>query len=458
MRAAQLVEEFISKRFPGSLSHRVAGRVLAEGLRAADPEAVVSKNISVEGDCVFIAGEDYCGLEPRIIGFGKASRSMSLGVVKSLQGRRVEGIVIAPRGHGGSVNGIRVLEGDHPVPGRATLESSRTLLDYARHLPEKSLAIVLISGGGSALFEVPAPPVTLKDIAVTTSMLLRSGADIWELNAVRKHLSLVKGGQLARHIRAERIVSLIISDVVGDRLDTIASGPTVPDETTFEDAKNVLEKYGLWSRVPQRVRERIERGLKGLVPETPKPGDPVFEKVSNRLVASNIVSLKAMERFCESSLDGYDCLVLTSRLRGEAREAAKVLASITESVYYDGKPVASPAVIIAGGETTVTVRGNGVGGRNQELCLSLALELARTRFEGKYVAICMGSDGIDGNSPAAGAIIDENTIREAKNLGISPQEYLANNDSYSFFKKLGRTIETGYTGTNVNDFVVIVVG
>ncbi len=455
MDAGSVLLEFVSKRFPGSEMHRVVAGLVATGLSAADPVQSVASSLSLEDTCVYLRGERvWCGDGIYVLGFGKASRGMARGVLASTGARG--GVVIAPKGQGGRVDGIRVLEGNHPVPGEDTLSSSKALVDYASRLPRDSLAVVLVSGGGSALFEIPAPGVGLGDIAFVTRELLKRGADIWELNAVRKHLSRVKGGQFLRYIGSGRVLGLVISDVIGDRLDTIASGPTVPDETSFEDAKAVLEKYGLWETVPSSVREWISRGVRGEAPETPKPGDPLFEKVTNTIVASNRVSLEAMEEKCRSL--GHRCLVLGSRVRGEAREVARALAGIVEAIAYESWPVEPPAILLAGGETTVTVRGRGVGGRNQELCLSLALELHRYRFTAPYAAICMGSDGVDGVSPAAGAVVDGEAVPEALARGLDPAEFLSDNDSYSFFKALGRAIHTGYTGTNVNDFIAVYVG
>ncbi|MET1101377.1 MAG: glycerate kinase [Pyrodictiaceae archaeon] len=444
-------------RSPGLVRSPLHGLVLdllEEGIRAADPRSKVSNTLARQGSCVIVAGRSYC---PRsgvyVLGFGKAARGMAEGVLESLGDLVRAGLVIAPRGHGGQLGPINVLEGDHPISGPRTLESSRRLIEFSEKIPRDALAIVLVSGGGSALFELPANGLSLEDIASTTSLLLKAGASIEELNAVRKHLSAVKGGQLLRYIGAERVETLIISDVVGDRLDTIASGPTVPDETTFHDAVNALKKYGLWEKVPERVREWLEKGLRGEVDETPKPGDKIFEKSRVTIVASNITSLRAMEKLARER--GWRTLILSSRIRGEAREVAAVIAGIIEGIVYENTPVQPPIVLLAGGETTVTVKGKGIGGRNQELCLALAIELRR--LEADYVAACMGSDGVDGVSPAAGAIIDSTLMREAYSKGLDPIAFLEDNDSYTFFKKLDRCIETGYTGTNVNDFIVVVI-
>jgi glycerate-2-kinase len=281
---------------------------------------------------------------------------------------------------------------------------------------------------------------------------MRAGADIFELNTVRKHLSKIKGGWLARHLQPAACLTLMISDVVGDRMDTIASGPTVPDPTTFEDALGVLSKYGLREKVPRSVIEYLEAGREGRAPETPKPGDPIFSRVFNRIVASNRISLEAMAEKARSM--GYNVLVLTSMLEGEAREVGRVVASIAKEIRSSGRPVLPPAVVLLGGETTVTVRGSGVGGRNQELALSAAIAI---RGWDRIAILSIGSDGRDGPTDVAGAVVDGFTYEKALSLGLKPEEFLERNDSYSFFKQVGGHVTTGYTGTNVNDFVIIVV-
>jgi glycerate 2-kinase len=262
----------------------------------------------------------------------------------------------------------------------------------------------------------------------------------------------VKGGKLLRYVRAREVITLIISDVVGDRLDVIASGPTAPDNTSFSDAYRVLVRRGLWSELSRDVREFLERGLAGEVPETPKEGEPLFNKVRNFVIASNQLVLEHMG--LTLSRKGFNTLILTSMLEGEAREVGRVLGSIVKNVAQYSKPVSRPAALLAGGETVVTVRGNGIGGRNQELCLSLTISIKGLR---DVVAACVGTDGIDGVSPAAGAVVDGGLHDEAITRGLDPSEYLANNDSYTFFQKMGRAIITGHTGTNVNDIFVVLL-
>jgi glycerate-2-kinase len=297
----------------------------------------------------------------------------------------------------------------------------------------------------------PANRIPLEAVQSLTEMLLRSGATINELNSVRKHLSSVKGGQLAEKAYPASVVSLILSDVVGDPLDTIASGPTAPDESTFQEAVNVLHRYGLWEKAAGSIRLRLEAGVRGEVRDTPKPGSGVFQKVFNVVVGGNLVAASAaVER---ASILGYNALLLSTRVEGEARHIGTVYAGIAREIAASGHPLQGPAVIVVGGETTVTVTGSGRGGRNQELALSAA-----SRIEGlKVVIATLATDGIDGPTDAAGALVDGWTTARARALGLLPVKFLQDNDTYHFFDRLGDTILTGPTGTNVNDLTLILV-
>ncbi|MEM0247279.1 MAG: glycerate kinase [Desulfurococcaceae archaeon] len=421
-------------------------------LRVADPYGAVTSHLGVKGGELLVGNRriDVKG-SVHVVGFGKASRRMAEAVLNVLGDRVAGGVVVHP-GERGRVGPIEVLEGDHPLPGLNTLKSSQRLLEYLEHVSERDILLVLVSGGGSALFEIPEEGVTLEDVAWITRELMRRGVGIYELNTVRKRLSRVKGGKLLRYINASRVVSLIVSDVIGDRVDVVASGPTAPDETSFADAYSVLERSGLLGSLPRHVRELLERGVRGEVPDTPKPGDPCFSKVDNVVILSNQAVLEALSRVL--SARGFNVLVLTSMLEGEAREVGRVLASIIRNVHKYGKPVPKPAAILAGGETVVTVRGSGIGGRNQELCLSLAMGISDLP---DTVAACVATDGIDGVSPAAGALVDGKTVEKALTMGLNPINYLENNDSYTFFYRLGQVIVTGYTETNVNDLFISLI-
>lgn len=430
---------------------RDALHVIKKGCEVADPYVAVSRYVDVEGSLIRVGERTYSPRATHVVGFGKASLRMLEALCGLLGDMVAGGVVISPVG-GGEVCRVEVLRGDHPLPGRGTLESSIRLIKYLESsVSSKDLVLVLVSGGGSALFEVPEEGLTLDDVAEVSRLLMSRGADIHEINTVRKHLSQVKGGKLLRYVRGD-VASLIISDVVGDDLSVIASGPTHPDRSTFMDAYNVLKAKDIYDEVPEAVRRLVEKGLKGLIKDTPKAGDPSFHRTYNIVIANNYTSLRAMEDEARSL--GYNTLLLSPYITGEAREVGKVLAGIIKSITTLETPVRKPAALIAGGETTVTVEGGGVGGRNQELCLSLTIEI---RDAGEAVAVCFGSDGVDGVSPAAGALTSSRVLKRAIELGLDPLTCLRSNDSYTFFNRLGLAIHTGYTGTNVNDFFVALI-
>ncbi len=437
-------------------ARRTIIELIEVGLRAADPYQAVKRHLSRNGSKVMVNGKVFSPEKIYLIALGKASIPMTLAVEDLLGDLLVEGVVSAPKYSRGVFDKLpsksTVIWAGHPVPDEDSVRAGEKALEIAGRAGEKDLVIVLVSGGGSALMERPADNISLEELMETTKLLLKSGATIDEMNTVRKHLSWFKGGWLAKKAYPADLVALIISDVVGDPLETIASGPTAPDPTTFKDAYNILKYYGIWDKLPENPRKYLEEGLRGRVPETPKPGDKVFEKTVNMIVASNIVSLKAMEKKAREL--GYNTLILTSRIQGEARHVGRVLAGIALEVYHNGYPVKPPAVILSGGETTVTVVGEGKGGRNQELVLSAAIDVKG--YHGIAIA-SIGTDGIDGVTDAAGAVADAHTLERARENNLNPYDILARNDSYTFFKKLGDLVITGPTGTNVNDVQVIVV-
>ena len=329
------------------------------------------------------------------------------------------------------------------------MEASKAIRDLLRELNARDLLLVAISGGASALLPAPPAPVTLAAKQKTTDLLLRAGANITDLNAVRKHLSTLKGGGLASLAYPATIVSLLLSDVIGDSLDVIGSGLTAPDKSTLSDALAVLEKYGVMNRVPNSVRARFMTG----VAETPKPGDPIFKNVHNVVIASNRIALSAAANRAKSL--GYRPLILSSMLEGETREVARVHAQIVREVIYSGNPVVPPACIVSGGETTVTVRGTGKGGRNQEFALAAAVAIAGSP---NALILSGGTDGTDGPTDAAGAIATGATIRRAHALGLNAAEHLRDNNSYPFFDALHDLVKTGPTGTNVMDIHLLLAG
>ncbi|MBI4789936.1 MAG: glycerate kinase, partial [Chloroflexi bacterium] len=346
---------------------------------------------------------------------------------------------------------VHLHEAGHPLPDANSLLGAQKILELLDETTSDDLVICLISGGGSAILELPVPGVSLDDLRATTDALLRSGATINELNALRKHLSQVKGGPLARRAQAP-IVSLILSDVIGSPLDTIASGPTAPDSTTFADARNVIERRGVREQLPASVVEHIERGARGEVADTPKGNDPALNRVQNVVVADGAIACE--EALYQAQARGFHSLLLSTFVQGEARDIAKFLAAIAKEIAQQDRPVVRPACIIAGGETTVTVRGMGKGGRNQELALAAAIEI--NGMDG-VVVLSAGTDGTDGPTDAAGAIADGATLARAAASGLDARTFLANNDAYHFFQALGDLIITGPTNTNVNDVIIVLL-
>jgi hydroxypyruvate reductase len=385
---------------------------------------------------------------------------MAAAVASILGERLTDGVVVIKHGHvlddPAAAGPIEMVEAGHPVPDQAGLRGARHIADVLHDTTERDLVLCLISGGGSALMTLPTPGVSLADLQALTQVLLGCGATINEINTVRKHISQLKGGQLARLASPATVVSLILSDVVGDPLDVIASGPTVPDPTTFSDAWSVLTRYGVVDDVPASITDHLTGGLNGAVPDTPKPGDPVFNRVQNVIVGSNWLATRAAAD--EAQRLGFDTVLLTTFLEGEAREVGKVVAGLAkglasgETLHPADRSLSRPACLVLGGETTVTLRGDGWGGRNQEMALAAALAL--DGWDGVLVA-CLATDGTDGPTDAAGAFADGTTVVRAANLGLDAGSYLARSDAYHFFHLLGDLIVTGPTRTNVNDLILV---
>ena len=383
-----------------------------------------------------------------VVGAGKAAASMARAVEAHWpEDKPLSGLVVTRYGHGvGPLKRIEVVEAAHPIPDAAGQNAARRILDLVTGLGPEDLTLCLISGGGSALLSLPAPGITLYDKRALSKVLLRSGANINEINCVRKHLSAIKGGRLARAAAPAKIVSLIISDVPGDDPSVIASGPTTPDTTTLADAKAVLRRYSI---VPSAsVQALLDDGKS----ETPKPGDPAFARSETRIIAAPQASLMAAAEV--ASWAGYRPLILGDALEGEAKEVGKVMAGIARQVVVHGQPAPAPCVLISGGETTVTVRGRGRGGRNVEFLLSMAVELdGRPRI----FAIAGDTDGADGAEEVAGAIVTPDSLERARGLGFNARTLLADNDAHNFFRALGDQVITGPTMTNVNDFRAVLI-
>jgi hydroxypyruvate reductase len=433
-----------------------AARILSAALRAVDPAEAVFRNLRRSGDELLVGGKAYDLRQFKrvfLTGAGKAGAPMARAAAQVLGERLAGGIVVVKEGYvgGAAPEGVEILEAGHPLPDERGVAGAARLLDLLEDTRPDDLVLCLISGGGSALLVSPAPGLTLADLQKLTSALLASGASIDEINTLRKHLDQVKGGQLARLAAPAQLATLILSDVVGDPLDVIASGPTVPDPTTFPQAQAVLDKYDIESRAPEPILRRLWSGVSGEIPETPKEGDPLFERVQNVIIGSNRRAAEAA--LAQASAEGFNTLLLTTYLQGEARQAGRLLGAIARQIAASGQPVARPACIVAGGETTVTLQGGGgLGGRNQELALSAALEIAGLP---EIVVVTLATDGGDGPTDAAGAAATGETAARARSAGLNPQDYLARNDSYHFFDCLGDLLKPGPTLTNVNDLAFI---
>lgn len=436
----------------GSKERKLVLDTIESVLDASDPRKIIYNNIRLEDDTLVIKDIkvrlDYKSIY--VIGGGKASGYMAEALNKILKDRIITGFVIIPDYIDEQLDTgrITIWKSTHPVPSNKGIEGTKKMLELAKKADEKDLIICLISGGGSALMPMPYGNITLEEKQELTRLLLKAGANIDELNTVRKHISAIKGGRLVKMLKAN-LISLIISDVINDKLDTIASGLTAPDDSTYLDAKKILEKYNLWNRFDS-IKKVIEDGIKGSIEDTPKSDDPIFSKVKNIILANNELACTTAREYFKKN--GIDARILTTTLQGEAKDVGLVLASIANEIAIHDRPLAKPVALIVGGETYVTVKGDGRGGRNQEMMLS-ALRV----IEKGCILASIGTDGIDGNSDAAGAIIDYSTHMNAKDNNLSIEEFLAANDSNAFFKKVGAVIYTGATGTNVNDIVIMLI-
>jgi len=434
---------------------REAEAIFRAALKAVDPATAVRRHVRREGNILRVSERSY-NLDDfenvLVAGAGKAAAAMAEPLEEILAERLTAGYINVKYGYTKPLRSIQITEAGHPFPDEAGRRGAEKITGLVSGAREKDLVFFLISGGGSALLPVPAKGIPLEEKKQVTKLLLESGATIDEINAIRKHISAVKGGQLARLAHPATLISLILSDVVGDRLDSIASGPTVPDETTFDDCWGVIEKYGLKGRVPRAVLEHLEKGKRGEIPETPKPGDDALSRTQNLIIGNNALAVEAAAEKAGSL--GYNTLVLSTFVEGEAREIARMFTALAKEILRSGQPVRPPACLISGGETTVTVHGKGLGGRNQELCLAAAIGIEG--LEG-IVILSGATDGTDGPTEAAGAIVDGTTVRRGRSLGLDAEIYLGYNDSYHFLKPLSDLLITGPTFTNVMDLHIIMV-
>ena len=431
----------------------LAWQIMRRALAAVDPAQAVRNTVQRDGDRLHVAGKTYDLARYRrvlVTGAGKASAPMARALEEILGDRVDDGLVIVKYGHRDETRRIRLREAGHPVPDEMGLQASRELAELVASAAEDDLLLCVISGGGSALLCLPAEGITLDDYQSLTQALLRSGATINQINTIRKHIERVKGGRLAQLAAPAEIAALILSDVVGNPLDFIASGPTVPDTTTYQDALAVLRQFDLEDKVPSSVSDRLRRGATGELPETPKPGDPLFETVTTKVIGSNDIAADAALE--EARHLGFHAELLTTFVEGEAREIGKVAAALAKELVIRGQPEPAPACLILGGETTVTVRGEGRGGRNQEMALAAGLAMAGLE---RAMVVALATDGSDGPTDAAGGIADGQSLERAEKVGIDLRAALANNDSYVALQAMGDLLVTGPTNTNVNDLLFI---
>jgi len=436
--------------------------IFMAGVKRVDPFEAVKRFLRRDGNFLLLGEDPESSVKLDlgdfarvfVVGGGKATAPMARAVEELIGDHITRGHVNVKYGFGEPLEKVEVTEADHPLPDRNGELGTRKVLDILHGAGEGDLVVSLISGGGSALLPLPVDGITLQEKQAVTQRLLDSGAGIDEINAIRKHISGSKGGQMARAAAPAVTVNLMLSDVVGDSMDVIASGPFVPDRSTFRDAWTALERHDLVDVVPETVRRHLQEGAEGNIADTPKPGDPVFQKVTNLVIGSNIHALKSAAR--EAERLGYSTLILSSVVEGETREVARVHAAVAREVLRSGNPLPPPACVISGGETTVTIRGKGKGGRNQEFCLASAIEIEG--LPPRVVILSGGTDGNDGPTDAAGAVVDPFTLSRGRDSGMEAWDYLDDNNAYAFFSGTGELLMTGPTRTNVMDIRVILVG
>ncbi len=430
--------------------------IMAAALHAVDPANAVRHALRRDGAAIVVGERRYKQIKRVIVvGAGKAGAPMTEAVVDVLGERVDTGLVIVKHGHAGTTGGrvgpIAVLEGGHPVPDERGMAAAQQLATLLRSLDADDLVLMLVSGGGSALLTLPVPPLTLHDLQALTDALLRCGATIGEINALRKHCTALGGGQLARRAAPAQVASLIVSDVVGSALDVIASGPTAPDPSTFVQAWAVVERYELETVLPAAIITRLQHGMVGAVVETPKPDDGLWERVQNQVIASNAVAAEAA--LAAARERGFNALLLTTFLEGEARDVGRMLAAVARELVQRDGPLPRPALIVAGGETTVTLHGDGMGGRNQEVALGAVEGLSGLPHT---LLVALATDGGDGPTDAAGAVVTGETLNRGRTLGLNPVTFLQRNDAYPFFAALDDLLRPGPTLTNVNDLLFVV--
>jgi glycerate 2-kinase len=431
-----------------------AREIWESALHAANPSTCLHNSIQVSENMFSVGGKEY-NIDGKliVIGAGKATARMAQVIEEQLGDRITGGLIVTKYGHGLPLSRIQQVEAGHPIPDALGVRAVYETRELLRDLKPQDIVLCLISGGGSALWPAPAEGITLEEKQEVTSLLLRAGATIRELNAVRKHLSDVKGGQLAKWAAPARVISLIMSDVIGDPLDFIASGPTAPDTTSFSDALAILEKYGVKAAA---VTSRLQSGARGHIPDTPEPGDAVFRTVDNLIIANNQLLVETAAKKAQAL--GFKTLVLGTEVEGESKDIARFFAAIAREIGRSGNPIPAPACVLAAGETTVTVRGHGLGGRNQEMALAWAISMASRFSPAPCCFASVATDGTDGPTSAAGGLVDPFTCSRAVEMGLIPLKYLRANDSSNFLKATGDLIVTGPTQTNLMDLQILLVG
>jgi hydroxypyruvate reductase len=439
---------------------RMAKSIFSQALSAVDPSKILKDRIRIQGERLSIKMESESEKvfdlntfdKIFLVGSGKASNAMAQAIEEIFGDRLTKGVITTKYGHLLPLKKTKVIEAGHPIPDQKGYQGARKIQRLLKESGPKDLVVFLLSGGGSALLPFPADRIDLEEKQEVTQFLLDCGADIKEINTVRKHISMIKGGWLAKWAYPSTVIGFILSDVVGDQLDVIGSGPTVPDSSTFGEAFEILKKYNLLNEISPSIQNHLQAGKERKIEETPKPGEAIFEKVYNSLIGSNILALFQAKREAESL--GFNTVILSSSIEGETREAARFHTAVAKEVIFSGNPVPRPACLLSGGETTVTVKGNGLGGRNQEFVLAGALEISGVE---KMVILSGGTDGTDGPTEAAGALADHTTVQRAEAMSLNPKAHLENNDAYPFFQKLGDLLITGPTHTNVMDVRILLV-
>lgn len=432
-----------------------AREIFHAGLNAVAPVDAILRHCRCEEDR-FIAGDrsyDLSDIERIfVVGAGKATAAMAQAIETLLGDRIDDGVISVKYEHTAPLKKIRTIEAGHPLPDANGMAAAQAMLAMARQATKADLVICLLSGGGSALLPLPVDGTTLEDKQKASDVLIACGATIHEINAIRKHLSAIKGGQLAQAAAPAQLVSLILSDVVGDDLDVIASGPTVPDASTYSDCMDIIDRYAIGQHMPRSIIDRLRAGIAGDIGETPKADNRTWQHCYHRIVGSNLEAILASQALARKK--GYQTVVLSSRIEGETREVALVHGGIAREILASGHPVPPPACILSGGETTVTIAGDGKGGRNQEFALAAALDIAGCE---RIVLLSGGTDGTDGPTDAAGAIVDHLTVIRARQAGLDLRQHLDQNNAYPFFKALDDLLITGPTFTNVMDMRIILV-